>query len=213
MTNLFIKTNYIKAAQIFVAKDSARYYLEGINIEFFDRHCTLVSTDGHRLFIAHNEFVNDERVPEWLIGRSFILPIDAVKKSMSGNKTMWTQLTLETNFAAATKIIIDDVSALPIDGKYPYWRNLLLIKDQTGQPAQYNALYLADFAKAAKLLGSKSGYFQIHHNGVSAAPISFGDEKCAGLIMPIKTGLPDDNYKIAFGRALIGSDEEKIAAE
>ena len=80
MTNLYIKTDYIKAAQIFVSKDSARYYLEGVNIEFFDRHCTLVSTDGHRLFIAHNEFINDEIVPDWLIGQSFILPIDAVKK-------------------------------------------------------------------------------------------------------------------------------------
>lgn len=203
MTILNIKTDYIKAAQNFVAKDSARYYLEGINIEFFDRYCTLVSTDGHRLFVAHNEFINDEIVPDWLIGQSFILPIDAVKKAMTGNKTIWTQLKIEQN---AATIDICDVVALPIDGNYPYWRNLLLTQELSEQPAQYNALYLADFAKAAKLLGSKSGYFQVHHNGNNPAPISFSDENCAGLIMPLKTGLPDDNYKIAFGRALIGAE-------
>lgn len=209
MTILNIKTDYIKAAQIFVSKEATRYYLTGVNIEFFERHCTLVATDGHKLFIAHNQFMNDETAPTWLIGQNFILPIDAVKKAMTGNKTIWTQLKIEQN---AATIDIGDVVALPIDGKYPDWRRLLLMKKLNGKAAQFNAVYLAEFAKAAKLLGTNSGYFQIHYNGDNPTPISFDDENCAGLIMPVRTK-ESENYKIAFGRALIGTDADKIAAE
>lgn len=201
MSTLYIKTDYLKAAQIFVSKDPWRYYLGGVNIAFFDQHCTLFSADGHRFFIAHKEFMSDEIVPEWLIGRSFILPFDAVKKAMRGNKTAWTQLKIEQG---AETIVIGDTVGLPVDSKYQDWRNLFLTQEVTNEPAQYNASYLSDFSKAAKLLGNKYGYFQIHHNGLNAAPISFDDENCAGLIMPIKRGLPlpNDNYKKVFSRTV-----------
>lgn len=209
MTNFYIKTDYIKAAAIFAAKaGSSRYYLVGINIEFFDRYCTLVSTDGHRLFVAHNDFMNDEIVPEWIIGKSFILPIDAIKKAMAGNKAIWTQIKIEQN---AATIDVGDVVALPIDGKYPYWRNIINV-EPNNEPSQMNGAYMADFTKAAKILGTKTGYFTLHHNGLSACPVSFNDENCAGLVMPIKKD-NDEKYKTVFGRAFIGNNSDKLAAE
>lgn len=213
MTIFQVKTDYIKAASIFTEKaGSSRYYLAGINVEFFDRYCTLVSTEGHRLFVAHNDFINDEIVPDWIVGKSFILPIDAIKKAMVGNKTIWTTIKIEQN---AATIDIGDVVTTPIDGKYPYWRNILKV-EPSGQPSQLNGVYMADFAKAAKILGNRTGFFSIHHNGLDACPISFQDENCAGLVMPIK--LPkvesyDDNYKTVFGRAFIGVNSDKLAAE
>lgn len=209
MTIFQVKTDYIKAAAIFTAKaGSSRYYLAGINVEFFDRYCTLVSTDGHRLFVAHNDFINDEIVPDWIIGKSFILPIDAIKKAMTGNKTIWTTIKIEQN---AATIDIGDVVAMPIDGKYPYWRNIINVEPDN-QPSQMNGVYMADFAKAAKILGNHTGYFTLHHNGLSACPVSFSDENCAGLVMPIKN-CNDEKYKTAFGRAFIGVNSDKIAAE
>lgn len=209
MTTFHIKTDYIKAASIFTEKaNSSRHYLKGVNIEFFERHCTLVATDGHRLFVAHNEFINDEVVPDWIIGKSFILPIDAVKKAMTNNKAIWTSIKIEQN---ATTIDIGDVVALPIDGTYPYWRNILNV-EPNNEPSQMNGAYMADFAKASKILGKKTGYFTLHHNGLGACPISFDDENCAGLVMPIKN-CNDEKYKTVFGRAFIGNNSAKLAAE
>ena len=206
MTNLYIKTKYLKSAAIFASKDAVRYYINGVQVEVFERHITLVSTDGNRLFIAHCALASDNFADKSMIGETFILPSDAIKKSLIGYKLGKISIGIETN-EIANRFTLGDVTFIPIDGTYPNWRELInpdtVSHDE--KPAQYDGRVLADFSKASKILGNNRGYFDIGYNGDNLAPISFDDMNAAGLIMPVNP-IGNSNYRAVFGQAFVGQE-------
>ncbi len=206
MTKLYIETKYLKSAAIFTGKDSSRYYLQGVQVEIFERHVTLVSTDGHRLFVAHCELASDNFADNSMIGETFILPSDTIKKALTGYKLDKISMGIEKNDLTYS-FTVGDVGFIPIDGTFPNWREIINPDkvSHSNELAQYNALYLADFAKASKILGNKSGYFDIGYNGDNVAPISFDDMNAAGLIMPVKP-IGNSNYRAVFGQAFVGQE-------
>lgn len=208
MTKFYIETKYLKATAIFAGKDASRYYLNGVQCEVFERHITLVSTDGHRLFVAHCELASDNFAGDSIVGHKFIMPSEAIKKALTGYKLDKISIGIEIN-ELAYSFTLGDVTFVPIDGNYPNWREIINPDkvSHNNEPAQYNALYLADFAKAAKILGDKGGYFDIGYNGDNPAPISFNDMNAAGLIMPVKP-IGNSNYNAVFGQAYIDKKDE-----
>ena len=206
MTNFYIDTKYLKSAAIFTGKDYSRYYLQGVQVEIFERHITLVSTDGHRLFVANCELASDNLADNSIVGHKFIIPSDAIKKTLTGYKADKISMGIEKNDLTYS-FTVGDVGFIPIDEKYPNWREIINPDkvNHSNELAQYNALYLADFAKAAKILGNKSGYFDIGYNGDNPAPISFNDMNAAGLIMPVKP-IGNSNYRAVFGQAFVGQE-------
>jgi DNA polymerase-3 subunit beta len=77
------------------------------------------------------------------------------------------------------------VNFTAVDGKYPDY--VRVIPDKvTGETAQFNPDYVADFKKAYKLLNAKT--FHIHHNGHGGAVVDFGLANFLGVMMPLRTG-------------------------
>jgi hypothetical protein len=206
MIKFYIDTKYLRSAAIFASKDASRYiyyYLNGVKVEIFERHITLVSTDGHRLFVAHCELASDNFADQSMVGVNFILPSDAIKKALTGYKLDKISMGIKKNDLTLGL----DTGLTPIYGTFPNWRELINPDkvNHSNELAQYDALYLADFAKASKILGNKRGYFDIGYNGDNAAPISFDDMNAAGLIMPVKP-IGNSNYRAVFGQAFVGKE-------
>lgn len=166
---MFISTEILKSALLFVSKEQSRYYLTGIAIEAEADNVRITSTDGHRLFTASIE------CPDLPKFEAFIIPADAVKRALTGYKELAIEIDPLTRF-------IGSVSFTPIDGTFPDWRRIAP-SELSGKVAQFNPSYIGEFGKAAKLLRAD---ITVHHNGNAPAVVTFGlREDCVGLIMPM----------------------------
>ena len=166
---LVIATDTLKAALACASTEQSRYYLNGV---YVDPMGYIVSTDGHRMFIAKYELTPG-------IGfDGFIIPSTVLKRVLTGNKQVVIELTNGH---------IDRQRYEPIDGTYPDWRRVVPGMDPSNVAAQFNPAYVGDMGKIAKLLGSKSGSAVIHHNGDGPAGVTFGGrEDCFAVIMPLR---------------------------
>jgi hypothetical protein len=89
-------------------------------------------------------------------------------------------------------------------GKFPDYERIIPMTP-SGEVAQFNALYLADCAKAADLLGRTriKGYVTVAHNGTSAALVDLGEHAFA-VLMPCRgepMTCPPDWYTAAPAKA------------
>jgi hypothetical protein len=95
---------------------------------------------------------------------------------------------------SAPRVRVADIVTTDVQsafGKFPEYEHLVPAK-VSGELAQFNALYVADCAKARKLLGYDDagiGYVFIAHNGTSGAYIRLGANALA-VVMPMR-GEPD----------------------
>ena len=167
---MLIPTEILKAAHLFISKEQTRYYLAGVNIEASEGAVRLTSTDGHRLFTASVAFEDPQPMFE-----TFILPGDAIKRALTGYKEEMIEID-------TVRETVGSVAYKPIDGTFPDWRRVAPDKI-TGEAAQLDPQYVADFGKAAKIL---RGHLVIRHNGGSPAVIGFGRLDCVGLLMPLR---------------------------
>jgi len=205
---MFIPTDILKAAHLFIGKEQTRYYLQGVNIEAADPGVRLTSTDGHRLFTAGVAFEDPHPAFE-----AFILPGDAIKRALTGYKELMIEID-------EIKETVGGVSFKAIDGTFPDWRRVAPSKF-TGEAAQFNSDYVHDFGKAAKILNGGKKSFNglgayIAHNGQSPAVVTFGRDDCMGLLMPMRSAVGESNEKALdlltahFGRE--PEIEKKVAA-
>jgi len=133
-TIVTIPTAVLKAALICASTEQARYYINGV---YIDSKGYVVSTDGHRLFCAKIDVSDIPAFDGWII------PSDAVKRAVTGNK-------FETVTVTPTQC--GDVACRPIDGTFPEWRRVLPAGDLSGETAQFNPAYIADMGKIGALL-------------------------------------------------------------
>lgn len=186
-----VNMTILKAVAIAASKEATRYYLNGVQIEITERGLVLVATDGHRLIAAQCE-TEPTQSP-----CSGIVPLDFINKIKIDKSTDFAEFTLVANEIRLEYGANVYVSKL-IDGTYPDWRRIVP-KDASNAPAQFNPLYLADFAKAMKQASdSKNPLPIINHNGENAALVELGDIGAGnlwlGVIMPMREkanrGLP-----------------------
>ena len=181
-----IKLNYLKAAHVASSDEKTRYYLEGVHISVRDGHVEYVATDGHRLIALRHELSTDSAcvwpapgviVPNALIERIKLgkRDDDTAEIAMDGNA-----IELRHNGT-----LYGDNA---IDGTFPDWRRSVP-GTLSGEVAQFNSNYLADFAKAAKIMGHNIAAPVVSHNGGSAALVNFlpGLDAGFGIIMPVRT--------------------------
>ena len=78
----------------------------------------------------------------------------------------------------------------PIRADYPDWRRVVPA-DASGEAAQFNATYVGELGKAARLLLKHSktmpaeSLIHIHHNGVHGALVTFGARAdCLAVLIP-----------------------------
>jgi len=190
MTNetiISISTAALKAALICASTDQHRPYINGV---YIDPKGYVVSTDGHRLFCAKIDVSDLPAFEGWTI------PFDVVKRAVTGNKFVNTNVTPTQ---------CGDIAYTPVDAPYPNWRCVLPQAALSGEVAQFNPEYVADMGKIGKLLGGKNSLSaHIHHNGESPAGVTFPNyPEAFAVLMPIRSthSAPDTAWSDAIATA------------
>jgi DNA polymerase-3 subunit beta len=186
MTSVNIDLNLVKACALACSKEETRYYLNGVFIQYDGHALVSVATDGHRLVAFKHDCAQDNALESFgvIIPRAIINAIKLAKHGTIArlyhvNGLKWT---IEYNGQAVT---FD-----AIDGIFPDWKRVVPSKT-SGEIAQFNLEYMADFAKITKLLGKNAPHCAIAHNGHGPALVSFNsDFDGFGVLMPVRMETP-----------------------
>lgn len=166
------------SAMIFQAKKDVRYYLNGI---CFAPDKKLYSTDGHRAFIGEHD--NSDLTENIIIAIKGAKVTNFEKAEIDTDSGLVTYLDEHSSRVGAG---ICDV----IDGRFPdIQRVISTFKSAPTDEIGFNAGYLADIEKAAKLYNPKFCGIKIKPNGNTAASIvefnsAFGNGTL--VIMPMR---------------------------
>lgn len=167
----------ILGAMIFMAKKDPRYYLCGI---CFTPDKKLVSTDGHRMFIGEHETEGlTENIIVRITGPRFIgfdhLTID----TESGVVTYLDNLNRKVGLALAELV----------DGKYPDYKRVLPKQNVAVHEIGFNAGYLGDVEKLAKLYNRKWSGIAIKPSGPEGSAqidVQGPTGKASVIVMPMR---------------------------
>jgi len=172
---IIITKEDLQASRRFAAKADVRYYLNGVCFMLLHGAPVAVATDGHALAVLQlAESADLSDAPDGVIVPADTLDL-VLKAARKGEA-----LTITETLAGA-------VQYRPVDGKFPDITRVLP-QEISGETAQFDPDLLARFKKAAKLLSG--GYVTVAHNGQSAAAISVGHDRFAGVIIPMRIDAP-----------------------
>lgn len=187
-----IDHSVIRALLLCAPKTELRYYLVGVCVDARASDVTLVTTNGHRM-LAYPVAAD---AIEALAPGQYIIPreaLEAVKPAKAGRTTLPITIEIDVVNGRENKITGATSTVTPlIDGNYPDWRRVMP-KTISGEPAQYNTEYVADFGKIAQLMGAKNPHVYINHNGTGAAIVT-GLGAALGVLMPVRA---DDDAKFS----------------
>jgi DNA polymerase III sliding clamp (beta) subunit (PCNA family) len=203
-----IPLNELLAVNLASGTEATRYYLNGVFIEWFENGAIrLVATDGHRLhLIDRGGEVTETDSPV----KSTILSNESIKELATlanlklktlpkGEKCLGVSLALDIGgdgnisvTASCGNMELSAHSFKPIDGTFPNYRRVIpplsVYKKGAGTSA-FNARYLADFGKAAKLLGCRLEQITIYNhesNGPARVLIQGKENEFLGILMPVR---------------------------
>jgi hypothetical protein len=181
----------LKAVNLAASTEETRYYLKGVYVEVTALTVTYTATNGYILLSRREDCAE----PNTLTG-SWIIPSDFIKSAKPGRASDYATMTTvpgpyNNTMLAFTGTITG--MAAPIDGSFPDYRRIIP-STVDGKAGQYDGNYTGTFAKFAKAIGQT--YFHIHHNGESAAPVSFGHAGTFGVLMPVRH-TPGGNWDAA----------------
>lgn len=183
---IYTKFSALRAISVLAAQDDIRYYLNGVLVEASASVTRLVATNGHVMGIYDNTEQENELDDRASV--SFIIPAAALAL-LKPAKNKLDQLVIENG--TLTVVGGASVNFTAVDGKFPDY--IRVIPDKvTGETAQFNPDYIADFKKTYKLLNAKT--FHIHHNGNSGAIVDFATDNFLGIMMPLRSGVTLESY-------------------
>lgn len=168
----------LESALIFQAKNDVRYYLNGVCFKADGRVC---STDGHRAFVGGK---HDADLKEDLIL--------SITKSPTKNYD-YAEIDTDTgivSYHTDTTLRIGVGLCEVIDGRFPDIDRIIPKEKSPTDRIGFNAKYLTDVEKAAKLFNPKysSVTFELNGNtGSSVAKLKscFGEEAKI-IVMPMR---------------------------
>lgn len=175
MTTINVTTetnNKLRALLHFAAKKDVRYYLNGILIEVSNGTIRGCATTGHFLAVTT---LGQTDAPDG----AYILPRELVER-MTKTKSAYDLTLSETTITAS-----HGHAGVPIDGKFPDWRRVMVWPSADEAPAVFDAELLHDIAKASKCLGYKHGYYKMSQFGVDGAVFQIADD-FFGRVMPLR---------------------------
>lgn len=207
-----VSISQLKAALLFAPKsDVVRQYLVGACFDYQPgRAMRLVATDGHRMIVMNlGGEPNPDKAVRFILSREVLdRAVKAYAKEAQALRVEWQQDTYReperpnTDIVRCARIKLADFATTDVQdsmGCFPEYERIVPAKT-SGNTAQFNALYLADCAKAAELLkatqrrGEFPGFINIAHNGDSSALVDLGESAFA-VVMPCRAGsspvLPD----------------------
>lgn len=175
----FATPSLFLAVARFASDEQSRYYLRGVCVQKAAPGGLLyTATDGHRLLQAYDQEAEMEDAA------SVIVSIEKPKFSASWFKALWMTWDgdkLETDRA-------DLLKAPPVDGSFPDWTRVIP-KSCSGEAAQFNANYMADFASVGKM--GDFGVPHFHHNGLDPALVTFTDKRLRGVLTALRAHATD----------------------
>jgi hypothetical protein len=187
MLNVTLNIRALRAVNVAVSTEETRYYLNGINLEFTPDGVVMAATDGHRMIVLRQPYGEHAATGAHA---SVIVPRDLVAKLKVKHKTQdTTDLTIGDDGRLTFEHAGEMFGGARVDGAFPDYRRVVP-QDLDGKPAQYDPLYLADFAKARKELGGdRTTSPVVRYNGGSPAVVDFAwgtGFQAIGVLMPIR---------------------------
>lgn len=171
---LTVSKQALLSAMIFQAKCDIRYYLNGI---CFSPDKKLYSTDGHRVFLGEHESEDlKENVIVAIKGPKF------VKFDKAKIDTELGMVTYLDCFGIRVGVAICEV----IDGKYPDISRVIPKENKPVSEIGFNASYLADIEKVAKIYNPKYKSIKIKPNGNDSAVIIELNKNTSVIVMPTR---------------------------
>lgn len=154
-------TNAIQAADLSRGKDNALPMLTTYRIELQDNKLQIITTDRYRLAVVSID-LTDTAAANLAASGLFNdggLTIDGAALTAAG-KIKTKAATLSVSFNAQGLLITQDTGTIyaPLsDATFPKWRTLITIDaEHLSSTGNYTPQYLADAAKACKIIGGKT---------------------------------------------------------
>jgi hypothetical protein len=190
---MMIKADILKAMLVVAPTKDVRYYLNGILVE---PSGAIVATDGHRVLVARGAASED---PE---AKDVIIPTDAVKQALAGKLEY---LTLTGNK-------LGNVEFTPCEGTFPEWRRVVpteISSSEETNRAQFNASYVGDFGKIAKILtGNVENLHLLVPDPNHPAGVLFaGRDDVLGVLAPRKAQIVTDEAQWLAVRSVVVAGE------
>ena len=178
---MLIATDMFKAALLCASSEESRYYLRGV---FLSTTGHLVTTDGHRMFVAR---LNERPTADVIVPYADV----AAALKLAGARCKDIEVTADR---------IHSIAYTPVDGTFPDWRRVVPTGEETpsnkpgandgAEHVHFNHAYVGDLAKMAAILCGKADTAQSMLHPVSASHpclVTFGDRAdCFAVIMPVR---------------------------
>ncbi|EQD76709.1 DNA polymerase III, beta subunit [mine drainage metagenome] len=135
-----------------MAQNDVRYYLNGLRIEFMNKHMRAVATDGHRLALGEIEIISSEGIQE---GMGVIVP----RKGILELERLITDEEREIRIAFGANHLKIDLGELVItsklvEGRFPDYQSVIPKEGQHRLVIERERLKLA-LSRAAILVNEK----------------------------------------------------------
>jgi len=207
MLKVTLNIRALRAVLIAVSTEETRYYLNGINLEFTPDGVVMTATDGHRMIVLRQPYGEHAATAAHA---SVIVPRDLVAKLKIKLKTLdTTDLTIGDDGKLLFEHAGESFGGSRVDGTFPDYRRVVP-QDLDGKPAQYDPIYLADFAKARKELGGdRTTSPVVRYNGLNPAVVDFAygtGFQAVGVLMPIRDRTDTTYYTWASAPAAAWPD-------
>jgi DNA polymerase-3 subunit beta len=176
---MLIATDLLKAALLCASSEETRYYLRGV---FLSTTGHLVTTDGHRMFVAR---LDDRPTADVIVPYADV----AAALKLAGARAQDIEVSADR---------IGQIAYQPVDGTFPDWRRVVPTGDEqpSGKPddapgaVHFNHAFIGDMAKMASILCGKAKEAQSMLHPVSASHpclVTFGERAdCFAVIMPVR---------------------------
>lgn len=170
---MLIATDLLKAALLCASTEQSRYYLNGV---YLSTSGHLVTTDGHRMFVAR---LNERPAAD------VIIPLADVQAALklAGARVKDIEVTADR---------IGQIAYTPVDGTFPDWRRVVPTGEETPEDSaahvHFNHAYIGDLAKMGKHLGGPSMLHPV--SASNPALVTFGERAdCFAVLMPMRRTL------------------------
>ena len=187
-----IPANKLAAVALAVSTEAARYYLQGVFVEASHDKVTMTATNGHILLTAHVE----TQTPDPF---SIIVPAETIALACKSMKGFDIELG-----RTADQFKLGNISFSPIDGTFPDWRSFVpkaVPAESSVDGIWYSSQYLSVMAKAAKLLGWRTGEgtlgdgFFVYPDAGNPALVQFRDvPDLIGVVLPVRA--PKERFTV-----------------
>jgi len=187
---MIIATDLLKAALFCASSEETRYYLRGV---FLSTTGHLVTTDGHRMFVAR---LNDRPAADVIVPYADV----AAALKLAGARCKDIEVTIDVTGSALPQVTgkIHSIAYQPVDGTFPDWRRVVPTGEElpSGKPddapgaVHFNHAFIGDMSKMAAILCGKANTAQSMLHPVSASHpclVTFGDRAdCFAVLMPVR---------------------------